>query len=148
MKAAVNSGQLPSYLLLEHGKFDKETIRSFDSRILVAYQILQDETCSSCGVPAWYGANEDRELAFEVLTSTCYGCAELETAREDNRKKYEGRESRMYGVTEYVRPYKDAGTDAYGNPLPHAPLDSRADSFKAMAERAEKLANVNTEGLF
>ena len=146
VKAAVNSGQKPSYLLFEHGAFGKEIRREFDSRILIAYQILQDETCPSCGVPIWYGHNEDREIAFEVLQSTCFSCADLERARDDSRKQSEGREHTRYGITEYVRPYKDGGTDAYGKPQERLPLDSREDSFKAMALRAAALEAV-TEGV-
>lgn len=119
-------------------------IRDFDRRIILAYQILQDETCQTCGVPVWIGHNEDNTITFQVHDSTCFSCASLETSREKTRSEVQGRESSRFGVTEYVVAAKDAGTDAYGNPLPGdgGPLPSRADAYEFMDARQKELAVV------
>lgn len=118
---------------------------------MLAYQILQDESCPTCGTPVWLGHNEDNTLGFDVEDATCYACSELESAREKVREEFKGREHMRFGVTEYVVPRKDMGTDPYGKPLPPGPLPSRTEAFEAMELRRAELAQVaaaQQEGIF
>lgn len=54
--------------------------------LAVALTLLEDESCKSCGTPVWLGHSSNNEVVFSLKTSTCYGCAEMDKARE-NRKK-------------------------------------------------------------
>lgn len=110
---------------------------------MLAYQILQDETCQTCGTPVWIGHNEDNTIVFEVDEANCYSCAELERYREEVRKRSEGRESSRYGITEFVVPHRDMGTDPYGVPLEYGPLPSREEALIYMEQRQRELAAVS-----
>lgn len=50
--------------------------------LAVALTLLESETCDQCGTPAWIGRSTDSEIVFDVESSTCFGCAELEKDRE------------------------------------------------------------------
>lgn len=84
--------------------------------LAVALTLLEDETCKSCGTPAWLGHSTNNEIAFKVESSVCYGCAEIE--REQNSVSADGRSKRKQrpGETRYVVPK---------NIWPGKPLPSR-----------------------
>lgn len=145
MRAAILFHQKPSFLLLDSKRFGKKVTRDFDRRVMLAYQILQDETCPTCGIPVWIGHNEDNTIVFRVEDSNCFACGSLESEREDIRKRYEGRESSRFGVTEFVVAETDGGSDPYGVLLPGGPLPSRADAYDFMEKRREQLAAVKAE---
>jgi len=71
--------------------------------LAVALTLLEDETCGSCGTPAWIGHSTDNEIAFSIKSSVCYGCAELERER-DSSVTSDGRSKRKHrpGETRYV----------------------------------------------
>jgi hypothetical protein len=50
--------------------------------LAVALTLLEAETCDRCSTPAWIGRSTDNEIVFEIESSTCFGCAELERDRE------------------------------------------------------------------
>lgn len=72
-------------------------------KLAVALTILEEETCKSCGTPAWIGHSTNNEIVFDLKGSICYGCAELEKEREGQEKKRGGR-VRQKGETRYVSP--------------------------------------------
>lgn len=90
-------------------------------KLALALTILEDETCKSCGTPAWIGHSTNNELIFDIKGSVCYGCAELERDKENYEKKRGGR-PRQKGETKYVSPRNVWGADH--------PLPSRAHSYQ------------------
>ena len=59
-----------------------------DFRLLEAYQIIEQETCAACGQPIWLCRSEDRNLTFELHTTTCYGDKRIkEWTDKQNKKK-------------------------------------------------------------
>lgn len=55
--------------------------------LAVALTILESETCNNCGTPAWIGRSTDSEIVFDIESTTCFGCAELEKDRESNQSR-------------------------------------------------------------
>lgn len=90
-------------------------------KLATALIILEEETCKSCGTPAWIGHSTNNEIVFDIKGSICYGCAELEMDREKAEKGRGGR-SRQKGESKYVRP-RSVWND--GRTLP-----SRAHSYQ------------------
>lgn len=76
----------------------------------VALTLLEEETCKNCGTPAWIGHSTDNTIVFDVKSSVCYGCAELEKDREEQEKN---RAVKTRGEARYVEPY-----NVWGDPLP------------------------------
>lgn len=79
----------------------------YRNRLLAAAMTLLDaETCKSCGTPVWLGHSSNNEIQFEVRTTTCYGCAELEK-EQDTRVSSTGQARRKPtpGESPYVVPY-------------------------------------------
>lgn len=90
----------------------------------MALTILEQETCSGCGTPAWIGHSTNSEIVFKADSSVCYGCAELEKDREE-RERNQQKQGR--GETRYVTPHHVWEED--GERLP-----SRYDSYLEMLE--------------
>jgi hypothetical protein len=94
-------------------------------KLATALTILEEETCKSCGTPAWIGHSTNNEIVFDMKSSVCYGCAELERDREDMERNRGGRQ-RMKGETRYVNPRSVWGEEyrlpsrvhAYQNDMP------------------------------
>jgi hypothetical protein len=59
----------------------------FDKKLAVAFQILEDETCSDCGVPIWLAHSDDKDIIFEVKSRVCYSCAAVEAAQEKKSRR-------------------------------------------------------------
>lgn len=45
---------------------------AFDFKLLEAYQILQDETCPSCGNPIWICRSSNHRIRFKMQKSVCF----------------------------------------------------------------------------
>ena len=102
-----------------------------DFKLLEAYEILQRETCGSCGYPTWLCRHQDENLQWEVRTSVCSSEKSVKNWVNTNRKK-DGLKpgENAYAVAYYLR-YKD------DNPAPTQDFDnlpSREDFYKARAE--------------
>ena len=80
-----------------------------------ALTIVEDETCSQCKTPLWYAYSTDNRVQFKVEEAFCYACAELEKAREKDKKE------RQPGQIVYVKPY---------NVLEDEPLPSRRELYE------------------
>ena len=72
----------------------------------VALTVLDDETCTSCGTPVWYGHSTNNEIQFKVQATVCYGCAEIERT-QNARVSSTGQAKRKPtpGESLYVTPY-------------------------------------------
>lgn len=58
----------------------------FDFKLLEAYQILQDETCPSCGNPIWICRTENRDVRFKMQSTTCFADREQQKWEKQKRK--------------------------------------------------------------
>lgn len=87
----------------------------------MAATILEEETCKSCGTPAWIGLSTNNEIVFDIKSTICYGCAEIEKDREDHEKG-RGGIPRQKGESRYAKP-RSVWND--GRSLP-----SRAHSYQ------------------
>lgn len=94
----------------------KEELRRLDRKLMVAWEVLQDETCQRCGVVSWFGRSDNPEIEFPVKQSTCYSCAELEKAEEARNKD---KNSKEYGVTRYPVPQMTKYTGQPRSELPN-----------------------------
>jgi hypothetical protein len=91
--------------------------------LATALTMLEEETCTHCGTPVWLGHSTEYEIAFEVKSTICYGCAELEKDREARKGKRTVR-----GVSYYVKPH---------SVWEEGELPSRHDSYVRMAEEED-----------
>lgn len=60
---------------------------SFDFRLVEAYQILQDETCPSCGNPIWICRSTNDNVRFKIEKTTCFAEREYKMWEERKRKR-------------------------------------------------------------
>jgi hypothetical protein len=63
-----------------------------------ALTIVEEETCSQCKTPLWLAYGTDNRVQFEVDTSYCYACAELQKHQSEHKEK-------QPGEVVYVKPY-------------------------------------------
>jgi hypothetical protein len=82
--------------------------------LAVALTLMEDETCKSCGTPAWIGHSTNNEIAFSVKSTVCYGCAELERDRDSVSSDGKQKRKARPGETRYVA----AHNVWEGKPLP------------------------------
>jgi hypothetical protein len=76
----------------------------FDFKLLEAYQMLQEETCSECGNPIWICRNDEAtNVGFKIKTSKCHAKAELEMWQEREEKKKT--KKKAYGEYPYTIAY-------------------------------------------
>jgi len=123
------SWALPPLTLLTGKKSDWSDERN---RLLaVALTILEDETCSQCGVPVWLGHSSNNEIEFEVHSSICFSCADLEKDREDRGRKPKKGETR-YAIARNV----------WGDDVP---LPSRFDSYMEEFRKEEQRKKFEQE---
>lgn len=59
----------------------------YDFKLLEAYQILQDETCSMCGQPIWICRSDSSNIRIKVRKTQCNVSAELEKKQESDEKR-------------------------------------------------------------
>lgn len=69
---------------------------SFDFKLLEAYQILQDETCPSCGNPLWVCRSSDSSIRFKMQKSVCFA--------EKYEEEWKRQKSRRLGKGEQWQP--------------------------------------------
>lgn len=99
--------------------------KPFDFLLLEAYQILQDETCPSCGHPIWLCRSTDRNVVVSVGKAKCFVTAELEKVQDKYASKKSKKDQLQGG--EYL--YANVKTIEKGTMLP-----SREDYYKSLIE--------------
>lgn len=90
-------------------------------KLAMAMTILEEESCRGCGTPAWIGLSTNNEIVFDIKSTTCFSCAELEKDRESYEKGRGGR-PRGKGETRYTKPRNVWG--------PEHGLPSRSHSYQ------------------
>ncbi|MDL5351102.1 hypothetical protein [Microbacterium sp. zg-YB36] len=94
-----------------------------DVLVMQAYQMVQDERCTQCGLPRWLCHNKDARLQVRIKEDECWVKPELK-AHEESRSK----DDNFIGGTAYPEVYDRRG----------APLHTfRASYYKQLAEERE-----------
>lgn len=86
-----------------------EPWESVDFSLLVALQILEEETCGQCGQPLWLCRSGDKDLYFKVEKSTCYATKrlrekEFEMMDKKDKTNISAKERKAWGVSYYPVP--------------------------------------------
>jgi hypothetical protein len=84
IEASISFRVRPSALIL--GKDSRKPWGKWDLLIAEAYQILQTERCSQCGLPVWICHSEDSDIEFDLVEETCFATRERETVHEADSK--------------------------------------------------------------
>lgn len=84
-----------SLILPDTQPTDKWTIA--DKNLVMAWTILEKETCQECGKPLWICRSSDSNLAFSVRKGMCYA----KLAMEKHRETPAGKDPKK-GETQYV----------------------------------------------
>jgi len=77
VETAYQTGIAPSVFLYDNRQPSDPWTKE-DKKLLVAWTILQKETCQECGQPLWICRSNNKELTFSVKKTICYAKAEME----------------------------------------------------------------------
>jgi hypothetical protein len=58
----------------------------FDFLLIEAYQILESERCSQCGLPRWICHSEDSDVRIDLRDDTCFVKREIDAEKELHSK--------------------------------------------------------------
>lgn len=122
VKTAVNLNLRPTALILRQPN-PHDGWTDADYKLVMAWQMLQDETCPQCGEPIWVCRSENPNLFFTRKTGVCYKTAEREKWEKKNGEKWEKKKA----PGEYV--YFQA--EMFDN----KPLPSRREYIEQEAEK-------------
>lgn len=87
-------------------QLDYDLIETADIKLMMAMQIIKDESCSGCGTPSWIAYNNDRNIGFETDSVVCFYCQARDQARDKAPKGLD-----MAGRSYYAKPYTYDGSD-------------------------------------
>ena len=84
------------FLVPEHTRhvipdLDYDAIATADINLMLAWQVLKDESCPKCGTPVWIGHNNDRLIQFEIRETLCYACEAVDEHEEKERKAHDNK---------------------------------------------------------
>ena len=97
-----------------------------DFLLVESMEILEQETCNSCGNPIWVCRNDfASHVGFKVKIATCYAMAELDKWQEAEDKKQT--KPKRYGQYPYIVAYTYDGSD----------MPSRQQFYQDLAEKHE-----------
>lgn len=118
VQTAYELGVRPLTFLNDSQPTDPWTIA--DKKLLMAWTILQKETCHECGNPLWICRSSDNNLSFSVRKGMCYAKLAMDKWRESKAGK-----NMKDGETPYTVPVR------YDEELP---LPTRSEWIKEMQE--------------
>lgn len=100
LKTAKSWGNEPLDILGVHVKrqLNKKERKRINRLLKLAYQILEDEICQSCGVPDWLARTADNRVQFKAMKHRCESCS----VKDQAQKKYGN--SLGPGESIYVKP--------------------------------------------
>lgn len=78
---------LPPSLLIYDAKTSPTEWSQMDKKLVMAWTILQKETCQMCGQPLWICRSSEKNLQFKVRRDLCYASAELEKWKKSKAAK-------------------------------------------------------------
>lgn len=86
----------------------------YDFKLLEAYQILLDETCSQCGNPVWLCHSDSPNVSFKAYETVCHATKERmrrEDSKRDKKDRADAKEKKSWGVATSMLPYKPEYAD-------------------------------------
>lgn len=103
-----------------------------DFLLLEAYQILQDETCPTCGNPIWICRAEDDNIRFKMESSVCFA-----DKTETEWRNQKDRNAKRVGKKEAWEPAP--GEQWFPIPITQdgGPLPTRFAYYKGLADKME-----------
>lgn len=122
-------GLAPSSIMLGRKK-KQRYFEHYDYALAVAMEILDDEKCPKCGLPAWHAYSENNAIGFELDHITCHSCEFKELEEKKNKDEDHP------GRTVFVKAY----SEVEGEPLP-----GRRDFQEEVIRKAEKKLLSKTE---
>lgn len=72
------------------GEDNRKAWSELDVLIMQAYQIVEDERCSQCGLPRWLCHNSDPRLQVRMKQDFCYAASEAKEAEKRRKDDDEG----------------------------------------------------------
>lgn len=93
-----------------------------DKKLLLAWTLLEQESCGECGQPLWVCRSDSNNLSFSVRTKTCYAKMAMDTWRDSTAGK---KAMERPGVVPFVIPTR------YDESIP---LPTRTDWYKQLEE--------------
>lgn len=100
VETAYKTGIRPLTFIVKDAQPD-EPWTDADKKLMLAWTILERETCSECNQPLWICRSEDNNLGFSVRKGMCYAKKEV----EEWQKKPAGKNIKA-GEVPYVVPVK------------------------------------------
>ena len=98
---------LPEHARNTYEDLDYDSIATADINLMLAWQVLKDETCPKCGIPSWIGHVSDKWTQFEVRESTCFSCEAIEQYEDEQHEK--NKKAKRHGVISYAIPFRVEG---------------------------------------
>lgn len=81
VQTAYETGIRPLVFLQEDAQ-PTDPWTSYDKKLLLAWTILQKETCTECGQPLWICRSDNNNLTFSVRKDMCYAKLAMEKWRK------------------------------------------------------------------
>lgn len=69
------------------GKNPHKNWSDTDRNLLEAYQIVEDEKCSQCGLPTWLCHTENPDIIFTVATDECQATKKVQLANDKAQER-------------------------------------------------------------
>lgn len=82
---------IPDHTRQHTPDLDYDAIATADINLMMAWQVLKDESCPKCGTPAWLGHNNDRMIQFEIRETLCYACEAVDDHEDRERKAHDNK---------------------------------------------------------
>lgn len=108
VETAYKMGVRPLTFMLDDAQ-PNEKWTVYDKKLLMAWTILDKETCTECGQPLWICRSSDSNLGFSVRKGLCYA----KKAMHDWRESAEGKRAK-----EWETPYTVPSRYDETTPLP------------------------------
>ena len=97
------------------GTDNRKRWSKWDIVLAQAFQILENERCSQCGLPRYICGNDSRDVDFRIEKQVCYATIareKYEKAEEKKRGKAKGQQNEAPpGEAVYPSPYLHSGAD-------------------------------------
>ncbi len=102
----------------------------YDFKLLEAYQILQDETCPTCGNPIWICRTTNSDVVFKMRKTTCFAEREEKRWHAEKEKRFKP----VKGGPQHWEPEPGDQWFPVAETISGEPLPGRDAYYKEMAE--------------
>lgn len=129
IKASVSRGFRPTTLVFR--RQPNSLWDEWDFKLLEAFQIVDDETCTMCGNPVWQCQSKTRDIGFKVVERVCFATREIEEYRASASNNTVDKETReRWGRYEVAKPFTTPSGDI--EQIAEEPIPSRLECWERM----------------